>query len=62
MVDDDGDDLFEIHNLVLAGAPRTQLNEAVRRARDDGWGWGPIAMALGESTAQAQQHYGTFPE
>jgi len=59
MVDDDGEDLFEIHNLVITGALRSQLNDAVRMARDDGWGWAPIAMALGESTAQAQRRYGT---
>lgn len=59
MVDDDAEDLFEIHNLVITGAPRAQLNAAVRMARDDGWGWAPIAMALGESAAHAQSRYGT---
>jgi hypothetical protein len=59
MVDDDGEDLFEIHNLVVLVLCGRRLNEAVRTARDDGWGWAPIAMALGESAAHAQSRYGT---
>jgi hypothetical protein len=46
-----GTDLCRIRSLVLAGAPRDQLDEAVRRAERHGWGRAPIAVVLGEPTA-----------
>jgi hypothetical protein len=44
-----GKDLCLIRSLVLAGAPRDELDEAVRRAERRGWGRAPIAVVLGES-------------
>jgi len=53
----DGDDLLEVSALVLAEAPDAQLRAAVYRARDEGWGWGPIAMLLGQSAQQAKERW-----
>ena len=45
-----GKDLCRIRSLVLAGAPRDELDKAVRRAERRGWGPAPIAVVLGEAT------------
>jgi hypothetical protein len=52
---DDADSLRQVGVLARAGAPDTELNRAVRFARQQGWGWAPIALLLGESRDQARR-------
>lgn len=51
--DADGDLLREINALSVAGAPETELFDAVKRARAHGWTWTPIALVLGTTRRQA---------
>jgi len=52
---DDADELRQVGALARAGAPSDEVNLAVRRARQHGWGWAPIALLLGETREQARQ-------
>jgi hypothetical protein len=52
---DDADELRQVGALARAGAPEHEVNWAVRRARQHGWGWAPIALLLGETREQARQ-------
>jgi hypothetical protein len=52
---DDADELRQVGVLARAGAASDELNQAVRRARQHGWGWAPIALLLGETREQARQ-------
>jgi hypothetical protein len=53
--DADAEDLRRISALARAGAPEDEVNQAVRRARQHGWAWAPIALLLGETRDQARQ-------
>jgi hypothetical protein len=52
---DDADELRQVGVLARAGVASDELNQAVRRARQHGWGWAPIALLLGETREQARQ-------
>jgi 16S rRNA U516 pseudouridylate synthase RsuA-like enzyme len=45
--DVDGDYLRAISALALVDAPEAELAEAVKRAKEHGWSWTPIALVLG---------------
>ena len=49
------EDLRRIGALARAGAPEHEVNQAVRRARQHGWGWAPIAILLGETRDRTRQ-------
>jgi hypothetical protein len=51
--DTDGEYLREISARRLAGATETDLLAAVKRARDRGWSWTPIAISLHTTRADA---------
>ena len=52
---DDADELRQVGVLARAGVSSDEVNQAVRRARQHGWGWAPIAVLLGETREQARQ-------
>ena len=52
---DDADELRQVGVLARAGAPSDEVNQAVPRARQNGWGWAPIALLLGETREQSRQ-------
>ncbi|HEY1974165.1 MAG TPA: hypothetical protein VGH89_39870 [Pseudonocardia sp.] len=54
----DGDDLCEISALALADAPEAELIEAVKRAKDEGWTWAPIGMAIGLTRREVIERFG----
>lgn len=56
--DVDGDYLRAIAALDTAGAPERELINAVKAARDNGWGWTPIAMVLGMTRRQVLERFG----
>lgn len=55
LVDEAEDELRNVSVLALAHAPTSELNDAVRRAREVGWGWGPIATLLCEPPADTRR-------
>jgi hypothetical protein len=50
--------LYEIADLVDAGAAENELAAAVRCARLAGWDWAPISILLGRSNAEARRRFG----
>jgi hypothetical protein len=52
---EDADELRQVGVLARAGAPSDEVDQAVRRARQLGWEWAPIALLLGETREQARQ-------
>jgi hypothetical protein len=54
----DGDDLCDISALALSDAPEAELIEAVKQARDDGWAWAPIGMAVGLTRREVIERFG----
>jgi hypothetical protein len=55
--DVDGDYLRAISALALVRAPETELVDAVKRAREVGWSWTPIAMVLGTTRKQVVERF-----
>ena len=55
--DEEADDLRRISTLARADAPEAELARAVATARETGWSWGPIALLLGQSRAQARARF-----
>jgi hypothetical protein len=56
--DHDSTFLVAVIGLARAGASESDLADAVKRARDNGWSWTPIAIALGTSRAGAVERFG----
>jgi hypothetical protein len=54
----DGEILFQLNTLALRHGPRAELAGAVHQARDEGWGWSPVAIALGMSLREAIARFG----
>jgi hypothetical protein len=52
---DDADALRRIGALARARASEAELDRAVRLGRQQGWGWAPIALLLGESREEASR-------
>jgi hypothetical protein len=55
--DVDGDYLRAISALALVDAPEAELVDAVKRAREIGWGWTPIAMVLGTTRRRVVERF-----
>ena len=55
--DHDSAFLLAVIGLARGGAPQPDLPDAVKRARDNGWSWTPIAIALGTSRAGAIERF-----
>lgn len=53
----DSDSLLAVVRSVRAGAPETTLTDAVKTARDHGWGWSPIAIVLGATRADTVERF-----
>lgn len=48
-------ELRRVGELARCGAPKAELDAAVRTAREAGWSWAPIALLLDETREQAGQ-------
>ena len=55
--DIDGDYLRAITVLALVEAPEAELADAVKRARENGWSWTPIALVLGTTRKQVVERF-----
>jgi hypothetical protein len=55
----DVEDLWAVSGLAMAGAPEAEVADAVRRARQSGWSWLPIALLLGISRPEAKRRFGS---
>jgi hypothetical protein len=49
------EELWRISRLALAGAPEAALDDAVRRARQCGWEWAPMAVLLAEPAERTRE-------
>jgi hypothetical protein len=49
--------LWTVGVLARASATEAQLRDAVHHARQAGWGWPPLALALGLSPSEAAHRY-----
>jgi hypothetical protein len=56
-VDGDGDHLRVISALATVGAPEAELADAVKRAKEIGWSWTPIAMVLGTTRKRVVERF-----
>jgi len=55
VLDTDDDDLDRITELVRRGAPDSEIDAAVRKAREHGWSLAPLALTLGETAGQIRR-------
>jgi MoxR-like ATPase len=55
--DVDGDYLRAISALALVDAPEAELAEAVKRAKEHGWSWTPIALVLGTTRKHVVERF-----
>lgn len=56
--DTDGRLLRDLRGLFAARAPERELIDGVKRARDGGWSWTPIAIVLDCSRAEVIRRFG----
>ncbi|MBB6374351.1 hypothetical protein BKA01_001573 [Pseudonocardia eucalypti] len=57
LLESGADDLRHIGELMLTGAGKAELADAVAAARAAGWAWSPIAMLLDTSPDQARRSF-----